>query len=75
MRTINSSRLSPDECIGIQINGLKHCSAIECKWQGISACQGQNILLTGKNNKGFEIGPDGLIDDSADSKNQKHNIF
>ncbi len=60
MKQINQSMLSSDECAGIQINGLDHCSAIHCKWQGLSACQGQNIIRTGKNAKGHFVGRNGL---------------
>jgi hypothetical protein len=61
MKTINTSCLSSDECIGIQINRLGHCKRISCKWQGISACSGQNIIKTGRNKLGYRIGSDGLI--------------
>lgn len=67
MKHVDVSVLSPEECIGIQINGLKHCALINCKWQGLTACQGQNIIRTGRNSKGVEIGPDGL----AGSENEK----
>ncbi len=59
MRNIDTSKLSDDECWGVQINGLKHCQ--NCKWIGISACEGQNIRLTGYNSKGYRIGDDGVI--------------
>jgi len=62
MKHVDVSLLSSKECIGIQINGLKHCTSINCKWQGLSACQGQNIIITGRNSKGVEIGPDGLAE-------------
>ncbi len=61
MKTIKTSLLSTDECIGIQINGLTHCKQINCKWQGISACAGLNIIKTGRNALGYKIGPAGLI--------------
>ncbi len=53
--------LSSDECWGIQINGLNHCRKINCKWQGLSACAGKNIISTGKNSKGFVVGESGII--------------
>ncbi|MFA5418261.1 MAG: hypothetical protein WC341_07375 [Bacteroidales bacterium] len=62
MKMINTSLLSSDECMGIQINGLIHCKRINCKWQGISACAGNNILQTGRNSKGYRIGQTGLIE-------------
>ena len=73
MKHVDVSILSPEECIGIQINGLKHCTSINCKWQGLSACQGQNIIITGRNSKGIEIGPDGLagINKKKEESNSK----
>lgn len=59
MRHIDTSKLSHDECWGVQINGLQHCQY--CKWVGISACEGQNIRLTGYNAKGYKIGETGVI--------------
>ena len=60
MRRIDTSYLSEAECWGIQINGSQHCQQ-NCKWVGITACEGQNIRLTGYNSKGFRIGETGLI--------------
>ena len=73
MKHVDVALLSPEECIGIQINGLKHCTSINCKWQGLSACQGQNIIRTGRNSKGIEIDPDGLagIDGEKEKPNSK----
>ena len=73
MKHVDVSILSPEECIGIQINGLKHCTSINCKWQGLTACQGQNIIRTGMNLKGIEIDPDGLagIDGEKEKPNSK----
>ncbi|MDP2721603.1 MAG: hypothetical protein Q8O72_02495 [Bacteroidales bacterium] len=62
MKMVNTSLLSSDECMGIQINGLIHCNRINCKWKGISACSGINIILTGRNSKGYRIGQNGLIE-------------
>jgi hypothetical protein len=59
MRNIDTSILSQDECWGVQINGLKHCQ--NCKWIGISACEGKNIRLTGYNSKGYRVGEEGVI--------------
>lgn len=56
------SKISNEECQGVQINGLTHCAKINCKWQGLSACQGKNIIKTGYNSKGFKIGQEGLVD-------------
>ncbi|MCF8366428.1 MAG: hypothetical protein K9H16_11640 [Bacteroidales bacterium] len=61
MKHIDTSRLSPNECWGVQINGMKHCK--NCKWTGISACEGQNIVKTGRNAKGYSIGDTGLVED------------
>ena len=58
IRKIDTSKLSTDECWGVQINGLKHCE--NCKWVGISACEGQNIVKTGFNSRGYKIGRDGI---------------
>lgn len=62
MRSINLSKLSPTECAGIQINGLSHCKKINCKWQGLTACEGREIIKTHKNALGFQIGEYGFID-------------
>ena len=64
MRKIDTSKLSSNECWGIQINGLSHCQ--NCKWTGISACEGKNIVKTGRNSKGYRIGENGLIEDDYD---------
>jgi hypothetical protein len=61
MKNIDTSKLSSDECWGVQINGLKHCQ--NCKWTGISACEGKNIVKSGRNSKGYRIGEHGLIED------------
>ncbi len=59
MRKVDTSYLSEDECWGVQINGLKHCQ--NCKWIGITACEGKDIRLTGSNSKGFQIGENGIL--------------
>lgn len=73
MKHVDVSLLSSKECIGIQINGLMHCTTINCKWQGLTACQGQKIIRTGRNSKGVEIGPDGLagINKKKEESNSK----
>jgi hypothetical protein len=63
IRTIDPGKLSTTECAGIQINGLQHCSNINCKWQGLSACQGKHIIETGFNALGYRIGTHGLAGD------------
>ena len=60
MKNIDTSKLSHDECWGVQINGFKHC--VNCKWTGISACEGQEIVKTHRNSKGYKIGDSGLIE-------------
>ncbi len=64
MRKINTSYLSTDECWGIQINGTQHCQ--NCKWTGISACEGKNIVKTGRNSKGYKILENGIDPDNYD---------
>jgi hypothetical protein len=60
MKTVDTSKLSHTECWGIQINGTSHCG--NCKWNGITACEGPNILKTGINSLGYKIGINGIID-------------
>ena len=64
MKKIDISRLSPDECWSIQINGTQFCK--NCKWTGISACAGQSIQRTGYNSLGYRIGEYGLVDDDEE---------
>jgi hypothetical protein len=61
MKTIDLNKLSNDECQGIQINGISHCAQINCKWQGLSACKGKNIIKTGMNSKGYRVGETGIL--------------
>lgn len=61
MKTVNTSFFSNNECWGIQINGLSHCNTILCRWQGLTACEGKNIIKTGINSKGFKVGKDGIV--------------
>ncbi|OYT14359.1 MAG: hypothetical protein B6I19_00380 [Bacteroidetes bacterium 4572_114] len=63
MKKIDTSKLSNDECWSIQINGTLYCK--NCKWTGISACNGHNIQKTGINSKGYRIGEFGLIDEQC----------
>ncbi len=65
MRRVDTSYLSTDECWSIQINGLLHCQ--NCKWTGISACEGKNIVKTHRNSKGYKIGEKGIITTDYDS--------
>lgn len=60
MKTVNTQKLSNNECWGVQINGLVHCE--NCKWTGISACEGKNIVKYGYNSKGYKIGKFGIED-------------
>lgn len=62
MKNVDTSKFSMDECWGIQINGLCHCKKINCKWQGLSACEGKSIIKTGFNSKGYRIGEYGLVE-------------
>ena len=62
MRSVDTSKFSMDECWGVQINGLSHCNKINCKWQGLTACEGKNIIKTGVNSKGYRIGEHGLVE-------------
>jgi hypothetical protein len=61
MKKIDTSKLSTDECWGVQINGTQHCKY--CKWTGISACEGKDIIKTGRNSKGYSIGEFGLVEE------------
>lgn len=63
MKNIDTSKLSENECWGVQINGFQHCR--NCKFTGISACNGQNIIKTGKNEKGYLIGEFGIMPDTV----------
>jgi uncharacterized membrane protein len=61
MKHINTNRLSEDECWSVQINGLDWCKS--CKWTGITACEGHNILKVGYNSKGWKIGKNGITEE------------
>jgi len=63
MKNVDTGKFSADECWGVQINGLSHCKKINCKWQGLSACEGKNIIKTGCNSRGYRIGDEGLLVD------------
>lgn len=69
MRKIDTSILSDNECWGVQINGLNHCQ--DCKWIEISACEGKNIRLTGKNTSGYRVGDTGVIIDENNPEYDK----
>jgi hypothetical protein len=73
MKKVDTTKLSNDECCGIQIMGTLHCNNINCKWQGLSACQGQNIIKTGRNSKGYLIGINGLSEDYNETNNTNRN--
>ena len=60
MKAVSIDKISRTECAGIQINGLSHCRNINCKWQGLSACNGKRIIETGYNLLGYKIGLKGL---------------
>lgn len=66
MRRINTSYLSNDECWSIQINGWSFCQ--DCKWTGISPCEGKNIVKTHRNSKGYKIEEFGMNVDDYDLK-------
>lgn len=66
MKRVNTSMFSNDECWGIQINGLSHCKNIDCRWKGLSPCEGKSIIRTGYNSLGIKIGEDGIILDTED---------
>ncbi len=65
MRHVDTQKLSKEECWGIQIYGLNHCKNINCRWQGLSACAGKNIVKTGYNSLGFKVGENGLAQDKT----------
>ena len=73
MKIVDTDYLSNDECWGVQINGLAHCQ--DCKWIGISACEGKDIRLTGYNSKGFKIGDEGLIPDDYNQAFDKSTVL
>ena len=71
MKKVDTSKLSSDECWGIQILGKAHCNDIDCKFQGLTACLGQNIINTGRNSKGYKIGLNGLEEEQVDTEEEK----
>ncbi|GAB4283207.1 MAG: hypothetical protein Kow0068_08040 [Marinilabiliales bacterium] len=73
MKHVDTSKLSSDECWGVQINGLKHCE--NCKWTGISACEGKNIVKTGYNSKGYRIGINGLVENDRISIEKRNDLI
>jgi len=46
------------ECWLIQMQGKSACQT--CEFKGTPECGGQNILKTGKNKKGIDVGEDGV---------------
>lgn len=58
MRTVDKEKLAFEECLNVQLNGLNYCK--NCKFTGITACMGKNIVKTGKNAKGYSVGEKGL---------------
>lgn len=70
MKKVDTSKLSTGECWGIQINGFEHCKS--CKWTGISACEGQDIIRTGRNAKGYRIGEKGIIENDWINPHEIH---
>lgn len=72
MRNIDTEKLSNDECWGVQINGLTHCDI--CKWTGISACEGKEIVKTGYNNKGYKVGKYGIENEKV-SEEEYHKLL
>lgn len=67
MKTIKVATLSSDECTSVQVSGLVFCK--NCKWTGISACLGKNIIATGRNSKGYLITETGI--DMNDCANEQ----
>ena len=55
MKKVKLSLISRNECQGVQINGTEHCRNISCKWQGLSACDGIDILKYGANSLGYKV--------------------
>ena len=60
MKKIDTSKLSHNECWSVQINGFKHCK--NCKWIGLTACEGMSIIKIRRNSKGYLIGETGIIE-------------
>jgi hypothetical protein len=48
-----------NECLRVQMDGTKVCE--ECPLYQSDACGGQNILETGRNQKKYKIGKNGLL--------------
>jgi len=46
------------ECWGVQVWGTVRCE--DCEYKGTEDCEGQEILRTGKNEKGYEVGRNGI---------------
>ena len=41
------------ECWMVQFNGIKYC--LDCEYKNTEECGGENIRLSGKNDKGIEV--------------------
>lgn len=60
--------LSEDECFKVQMGGTKFCAS--CPLFNTDACGGKNILITGKNAKGYTVNEKGLV---CTDNNAQHN--
>lgn len=74
MKQAKTNLISGDEFWGIQINGSAHCKSISCKWQGLTACNGVNIIRTGSNSIGYKAGKYGIIENSKPKKSSLNHI-
>jgi len=54
---------SLNECLRIQADGLKACA--NCTLNGKDKCGGQNIKETKRNDKGYLVGENGIVEDKA----------
>jgi len=52
MRSIPRSQLT-GECWYIQFEGKEAC--LKCEYRDTSECGGENIIITGKNEKGYAV--------------------
>jgi len=58
VKTFPQSKLSA-ECWSVQMWGTDHCK--ECEFYGTEDCGGTEILKTGKNENGVEVGKKGMV--------------
>ena len=56
-KQVEQGKLS-SECWGVQIWGTERCE--DCEFKDTEDCGGQEILRTGKNEKGFKVGRNGI---------------